>query len=163
MASSPTLALLATSHMNLLMNVNLHLLKSFFETRELLAKPTNFTCQHENVPFSRDTRQVSQQLLCRKSLRHHGATCQPLHCLFPVPAFLSLHEELRTELFYFSLLLVKLWSIQLTLVYQPYSYLKTACQFIINSSNYIIAVKRDKWDWERTAAGVRDLLRPALY
>lgn len=85
-----------------------------------------------------------------------------LHCLFPLPAFLYLHEELRMELFYFSLLLVKLWSIQPTLVYQPYSYLKTACQFIINSSNYIIAARRDKWDWEHTAARVRELLRPAL-
>lgn len=66
------------------------------------------------------------------------------------------------ELLHFSLLLVELWSIQPTLVCQPYGYLKTACQFIINSSNYSIAAKRDKWDWERTAAGVRELLRPAL-
>lgn len=80
----------------------------------------------------------------------------------PLPsASPSLHEELWMEVF-LSLLLVKLWSIQPILVYKPYSYLKRACQFIINSSNYIVTVKRHKWDWECTAATVRDLFRPSL-
>lgn len=56
---------------------NLHQLKSFFESRGLLAQPKNFTCQRESVSFSKEARQVAEQMLCRKSPRCRGATCQP--------------------------------------------------------------------------------------
>lgn len=49
LASSSTMVLLATGcNTDLHKNLNSHLLKSFFETRELLANLINFTCQREN-------------------------------------------------------------------------------------------------------------------
>ena len=75
-ASSPTPSLPATDHTHT-ESRNFHQLKSFFESRWLLADPKNVTYQHESVYFSKETRQVAQQMLCRKSPRRRGATCQP--------------------------------------------------------------------------------------
>lgn len=158
-ASSPTRAVPATSH-TLMESRNLYQLKSFFKSRGLLVQPKISLVSVKVCLFLKKP----GRLLSKCSAESPWGVAVPrVSPPSPHPgASPSLREELRMELFCFSLLLVKLWSTQPILVYQLYSYLKRICQFIINSSNYVIAVKRHKWDWEHTAAGVRDLFRPSL-
>lgn len=156
-ASSPTPALSATGHTHT-ESRNLRQLKILLRVKRTPTTAQKFhmkTCLFLKKP-GKSLSKCSAESPC-------GVAGPRVSPPLPLPsASPSLREELRMELFSFSLLLVKLWSIQPILVYQPYSYLKRACQFIINSSNYIIAVKRHKWDWECTAAGVRDLFGPSL-
>lgn len=96
------------------------------------------TCQYESVSLKKPGKSFGK---C-SSESPWGIMVPHVSPPSPLPgASPSQHERMWMEVF-FSLPLVKLWSIQQILVYQPYRNLKRACQFIINSSNYIIAVKR---------------------
>lgn len=157
-ASSPTTALLAICH-TYVESRKLYQLKAFFEPRELAQFKISLVSKKVSLFLKKPGKSLSKCFA--ESLCGFAVPCvsPPL----PLPSTIpSLHNELRMELFSFSLLLVKFWSIQPILVYQPNSYLKRACQSIINSSNFIIAVKRHEWDCEYIAERVRDLFRLSL-